>query len=298
MNDRFAVHNVEDFMTAAAITFVYNEKINLPIWIGYYGAMLGKKNLFVVDRGSDDGSTDHLGDVNLIKVPKNEFDEHAKTDFMSRFHSSLLSFYETVIITDCDEIIVPDPGVYNDLGEYIERLSGDYANGMGVDIVHIITEEHPIDLDQPILSQRRHGRFHSPECKHLISRIPIKWLPGLHSSDKPPIFDPNLVVFHLKLMDYGVAMGRQKVNLETVWSEGSLRFNYGAHHRYEYAKFVRDCFLSPIDLLSRSADLGFKFDTEIQAIKDRTVVDTNGSHSIPMDISKMVLIPDRFNKSF
>lgn len=285
-------------MTTGVITFVYNEKVNLPIWVNYYGRLFGKKNLYVVDRGSDDGSTDSLGEVNLIRVPRNEFDEHDKTNFMSSFHSSMLSFYKTVIITDCDEIIVPDPGVYPDLANYIERSPADYVNGIGVDVTHVINQEPPLDFDKPILAQRRFGRFHSPECKHLLSRVPIKWLPGLHSSNKPPVFDKDLIIFHLKLMDYGAAMQRQKVNLETIWSEESLKFNYGAHHRYDYSTFVHQSFLVPVDILQRTPSLDFIFDAEIATIKEKIIVDDAGYHRIPMNISKMVAIPERFSAAF
>ena len=44
----------------AAVTFVYNESFNLPLWRRHYGAQLGTENLFIVDDGSDDGSTDGI----------------------------------------------------------------------------------------------------------------------------------------------------------------------------------------------------------------------------------------------
>ena len=39
-------------MKNAAVTFVYNESFNLPIWIRYFGGQFGTKNLFVVDGAS------------------------------------------------------------------------------------------------------------------------------------------------------------------------------------------------------------------------------------------------------
>ena len=109
-------------MATAVITFTYNESVNLPIWMKYYGDLFGQKNLYVVDRGSDDGSVNDIGDVNLIRVPRNDFDEHQKTNFMSTFHKSLLNFYDTVIISDCDELLVVDPEKHSNLREYIELV--------------------------------------------------------------------------------------------------------------------------------------------------------------------------------
>ncbi len=283
-------------MSFAAITYVFNETVNLPIWVNYYGKLFGYENLFVVDRYSNDGSTDNLGAVNVIKVPRRPFDEHEKTDFMSAFHASLTSFYDAVIITDCDEILVPDVGNFSDLNDYIAKLDGDYVNAIGIDVTHMITEEPPIDLLKPILSQRRYGLFSSPECKHLLSRIPLKWLPGFHASNMPPRFDPNLFIFHLKFMDYGAAANRQKINLETKWSEDSLKKNYGFHHRHGMKQFVRDGFFGPINLLERDKTAEFTFFDEIRTMLERTVKDPDGNFRPPMDVAKkVVVIPERFS---
>lgn len=282
-------------MPIAAVTFVYNEIVNLPIWVKYYGSNFGYENLFIIDRSSDDGSTEGLGAVNVVKIPRPAFDEDAKTNLMSSFHSALTSCYDCVVITDADEILVPDPDKYKNLAEYISTLDGNYVNAIGVDVTHLITEEPPLDPQRPILSQRRFGRFHAPECKHLISKIPIRWMPGLHASNKPPRFDPELLLFHLKLMDYSVAVNRQIINLETKWSEKSLERNYGAHHRYSLDQFVRQSFLVPVDLLNRKQIFEFEFSAEIEALYTRTVIDAEGNHRIPMNISKMVNIPERFN---
>jgi len=281
-------------MPNAAVTFVYNESVNLPIWVKYYGENFGFENLFVIDRSSVDGSTEGLGAVNVIKIPRPEFDEDSKTNLMSSFQSGLTSCYDCVVTTDADEIIVPDPDKYKNLSEYISKLNDDYVNAIGVDVVHMLTEEAPLDLSRPILSQRRFGRFAAPECKQLISKIPTRWLPGLHSSNKAPKFDPDLILFHLKLMDYGFAMKRQIINQETKWSKASLDHHYGAHHRWSFEQFVRQSFFVPIDLMNRKQVHEFEFAVEIDQLYSRTVVDPQGNHRIPMDISKMVNIPKRF----
>jgi hypothetical protein len=285
-------------MANAAVTYVYNEAVNLPIWLSYYGKQFGHENLFVIDRRSDDGSTDDLGAVNVIKIPRTEFDENAKTNTMSSFHAALTSSYDCVILTDGDEIIVPDPAHFADLNDYIARLDGDYVNAIGVDVTHILSQELPLDLTRPVMSQRRFGRFHSPECKNLLSRVPVRWLPGLHSSNKPPVFDPHLINFHLKLMDYGCAMARQSTNLSTPWSAHSLERHYGAHHRWPHAQFVHQSFFVPMDLINRSQIFDFEFSKEIDLILQGTTVDAQQNHHIPMNISKMVHIPERFQTCF
>ena len=281
-------------MAIAAVTIVYNEKVNLPIWVNYYGSQFGLENLFVLDQSSDDGSTHDLGKVNVIRVPRSEFDEDAKTNLMASFHKGLTSCYDTVVITDCDEILAPDPDKYESLADYIKKYEGDCVNAVGVDILHLLTEEPPLDFSKPILSQRTAGRFHSPECKQLISKTPTEWLPGLHASNKKPFFDPDLVLFHLKVMDYGSAVKRHEVNRATVWSKKSLDHNYGEHHRYELAKFVHQYFLVPLDLIRREQIFDFDFQEEISQLDSRVKRDQNGFYRVPMDVSKLVRIPAKF----
>lgn len=281
-------------MANAAVTFVYNEIVNLPIWIKYYGGLFGYENLYVLDRGSDDGSTEGLGAVNVIKIPRITYDEIAKTNLMSSFHAGLTSIFDAVIITDCDEILAPDPARYTDLNDYIAKVDFKYVNAIGIDILHIITEELPLDLARPILSQRRFGRFHAPECKHLLSRIPIKWLPGLHSSNMPPRFDTDLFILHLKMMDYGFAMHRQVINRGTKWSEASLKDDLGRHHRWSFADFVKHSFMIPLDLHTRGQIGEFQFTEEAAKLLDGTVIDPNGYHRVPMNLSKIIAFPERF----
>jgi hypothetical protein len=285
-------------MKVAAVTFVYNEIFNLSIWIKYYGNLFGRNNLFIVDRGSDDGSTTNLGDVNLLHVPRKAFDEYEKTNFMSSFHASLTSFYDAVIITDCDEIIVPDPAIYADLNQYIEALPRDYVSGVGINLLHLITEELPIDPSRGIMSQRKYGFFFSPQCKLNLSRVPIKWLPGMHSCNKRPVFDLDLFTFHIKTIDYGVAVSRQQINQKTIWSDAALAQKHGAHHRYNLKQFVHESFLSPLDLHNRSLMLDFEFSKEILTLESRITVDNEGNFHIPMDIQKYVIIPERFSEVF
>jgi hypothetical protein len=284
-------------MSTAVVTFTYNESVNLPIWLRYYGTNFGEDNLYVVDRGSDDASLDRIGKANLLKVPRKKFDEFEKTNFIATFHRSLLNFYDAVIITDCDEILVPDPEKFPNLREYIDGSDFSYVSGIGIDVLHILTEEPPLDLAQPVMRQRRYGRFNSPSCKILISREPVEWLPGFHSSNKPPKFDGVLYCFHTKSMDYSIATKRQMINQNTVWSEQSLAQNLGAHHRFDINRFVHQFFFVPADLVNRGQVQEFDFSGETEQIVSEAV-QHKGSYYIPMNISKLVRIPDRFRGVF
>ncbi len=278
-------------MKVAVVTFVFNESVNLPIWIGYFGRIFGEPSLFVVDRGSTDGSTENLGRVNKLVLPRNPFDEDAKTEFINCLHRALLYHFDVVIYTDCDELLVPNLSLYIDLSDYLSKTSLEYVSSVGLNVQHIISQEQPIDLAQPILSQRRYARFKSTACKTLISRTPIRWLPGFHCCDKRPQIDKDLFLIHLKLMDYSIAMQRQRVNLETVWSEASVSAGFGGHHRYEYERFVREAFLDPVNMVQQNRVAEFDFSSQIAEIEAR-VVEKNGFFLAPNDISVLTRLPD------
>jgi hypothetical protein len=97
-------------------------------------------------------------------------------------------------------------------------------------------------------------------------------------------------------MDYAAAVGRHEINLQTVWSKDSLKHNYGEHHRYDLGKFVHQNFLVPLDLIRREQIFPFDFEEDISEMERRTVLDLNGFYRIPMDIGKLVKIPQKFSE--
>jgi hypothetical protein len=99
-------------------------------------------------------------------------------------------------------------------------------------------------------------------------------------------------------MDYGMAIARQKINLETKWSASSLERNYGAHHRWEYKEFIHQSFLVPMDIIANNKVSVFDFSIELQDLANRTVIDAEGYYRVPMDLSKIVRVPEKFSQIF
>lgn len=284
-------------MKAAALTFVFNEAVNLPLWIKYYGSQFGEKNLFVVDRESTDGSTSNLGDVNRIVIPRDAFDDRKKADFMSSLQNALINYYDAVVCGDCDELVVPNLGTYVSLADYVARMDTDYATCIGLNVLHILNQEPPLNLGEPILSQRRYARFMSATCKTMVSKVPIRWMPGLHCLNLRPKIDKNLFMFHIKTMDYNLASARQMINRETTWSEESLSQNFGAHHRYDYAQFVRESFFDPANMINQGKVQPFDFSEEIAQF-DAAVEQKDGFYWIPMNLNRWVEVPENLRTAF
>jgi hypothetical protein len=235
--------------------------------------------------------------VNKISVPREEFDEYAKTNFINCLQQGLLNYYDAVIYTDADELVVPDPALYPDLNVYLEKNPRDYASCVGLNIIHILTLEDPLDIAQPIMQQRRYARFLSATCKPSVSRVPMNWAPGFHCSEKPPQIDPDLFLFHTKWMDFNLSMQRQKISREAAYSKRTVDQGMGAHSRYDNDRFVREGFFDPINELMRDGARKFEFSKEIAQIEAGSA-SASGVHFIPMNIAKIVEIPERFRGVF
>jgi hypothetical protein len=284
-------------MNVAVVTFVFNEFVNLPIWRRYYGENFGEQNLFVVDNGSNDGSTSDLGKVNRIVIPRDTFDDGKKAGFISSYQQALLEYYDAVIYTDGDEILVADPVRYRNLNDYVSRMGSDYVTCIGLNVLHVLNQEPPLDLARPILAQRRYARFNSATCKTLLSKVPINWTPGFHGLNLRPKFDPNLFMFHTKTMDYSIASQRQAVNNETPWSSDALATQQGAHHRYAYDRFIREFFFDPINIVNQGKIATFDFSEEIARF-DTEMVERDGRFWNPMNIDRWVEIPAHLRAVF
>lgn len=283
-------------MRTAVITFVYNEQVNLPIWRSYFAPVFGEENLFVVDHQSTDGSTDNLGRINKIFLYRGELDEHKRCVFMASFQRALLEYFDVVIYTDCDEIIVPDTTKYRDLADYIERREFRCVSPVGLNLQHIIDTELPLDLEQPILRQRRFCMFNASACKPLLTRVPVRWATGFHTSDQPVDIDPDLFMFHLKRMDYNVSFNRHRLNKEMSWAQSSLEKQHGAHARYEYPRFVRESFFDPMNVKDHGVQ-PFDFSDEIRTITSTATLH-DGLFYFPDFPGKIVEIPEHLRDAF
>jgi hypothetical protein len=208
-------------MNVIAATMVYNEGDRLKRWIEHYGRQLGRESLLIIDHGSDDGSTDNLG-VGLIRLPRSEFDDVQRADYIGDICRAMLRSYDTMIFTDCDEIIVVDPDRAPNLRSYLESAGDVSIRPIGLEMFHMRDREPAIDFDRPILQQRHYCCFRSVLCKPAIAREPVRWAPGFHHCSRIPFIDPQLYLFHLKHVDYEFALRRQELTRTMPWSERSL----------------------------------------------------------------------------
>lgn len=238
----------------AAVTMVYNESEYLPIWLSYYGKQVGLENCFIVDHGSDDGSTDFVGPASRIRIPRSPYEPHKQSFFNSKFCNSLLEWYDWVIYSDVDEILVVDPIIAKNIPEYCRLPIPPVVTAIGLNVVHRVDHEPPLDLTRPIAAQRPYVFSGASMCKPLLTSRQISWSPGSHSSDAPLIFD-HLYLFHLRWYDFGSCMRRLQKTRSMPWA----RTDAGVHQRLDddamarqFAAFARLPSLDRVDFSPRT----------------------------------------------
>jgi hypothetical protein len=224
----------EEELRVAAVTFCRDEGRMLPLWLRYYGEQLGPENLYVVDDSSEDGSTDGLS-CNVLHIPPirgGKF-ESTRMKFLGGLAASLRTLYDCVVFADADEFVAPDPARYSGLKDFIARQGDDVAavGALGLNVVHAVDAEPPLDLTSPVLGQRTLAKFVPVMCKPSVNLAGAPWFAASHGIRAPYVVDPDLWMFHLKWADRDLLRAAADHRLrmvetdgrsrETQWGEGS-----------------------------------------------------------------------------
>ncbi|GBQ10623.1 glycosyltransferase family 2 protein [Swaminathania salitolerans] len=213
----------------AAVTMVYNEPEFLPVWLGYYAQMVGRDHCFVIDHGTDDGSTDTLA-CNRLRIPRSPQDDARRARAIGRICAGLLEWYEHVLYCDVDEIVVADPVVFPSVTSLARARRARAVTATGFDIIHRPDCEPPLDFTAPIARQRVALRFSAAMCKPCLIGAPVRWSPGFHSVEAlPPRPDPALMLFHLRYVDRDKGLVRLARTRNQPWVSPDA----GSHQRME-----------------------------------------------------------------
>lgn len=257
---------------------VFNEKFFLPIWLSHYGRLFGDENCFVIDDGSDDGSVEESRIFNLISKKRSFLDEEDRAMIVSYFHAELLKYYDCVIYTDTDELIVIDPRVGMSLMDYLSIQSFSHKTPIGFDVLQRTSQETTIDRGLNLFEQRQYVRFSYGYCKTLVSTQPILWGAGFHYSNVPPAYDGNLYLFHLRGIDYSYSRERILQLNQIRFSESALKAQHGVHFRWNESKYLEHLYGTPDAI----------FENALQG----ELLDNIGAFEL--DPSVVAAIPERF----
>ena len=183
-----------------------NEPVWARVWARHYARQVGAEHCFLLDHGSDDGSTEGLG-VRVERLARSALDEDERAARVSERAAALLQEYDAVVHADVDELLVADPRRFRDLRAFAAAAGGDAITSVGLDVQHLPQEEASLVLDRLIGEQRRWVRFSAAMCKPAFIRKPVCWMPGFHACDAPMVTG-GLFLLHLRYADLEIGLQR------------------------------------------------------------------------------------------
>ena len=211
---------IEKLKDRAVFTSVKKDKY-FPLWIKYYSRFF--EDIYVIDNEPNvtdiylQQASDAEFKFTIINDDNPEYNLERWNRVIREQQVKLLEDYKWVLYTDADEIIVPDPDKYKNLGDYIDQCDKEYVFCTGVNVLQMYNEpdatesdEPALNITQPILKQRKYGWYESGWNKPLLSRIPLAWQHGMHNIKDMPsdvlttLNDPKLILFHLKQADWEI----------------------------------------------------------------------------------------------
>ena len=157
----------------------------LPVWTEYYGRAVGSDNLYVICY--EDKLPPAEGRWGKLIYVKHGYDNNLRVELFNNLVRVMLERYSIVIRVDVDEFLVPDPRKYPSLQRYIDNLDAGYVTAIGLDVIEAPSEAALRYDVKPLLRQRRFAVKASAYSKTCVTRTPLRWSPGFHTVDAPPI---------------------------------------------------------------------------------------------------------------
>jgi len=212
----------------AALTMARNDDFYLRKWVEYYGAQLGRENLYIFLDGLDQVVGDFCAGTHAQAVEKIGTQvieaEKGRLRFLSGKAAELLSGgYDLVIGVDADEFIVVDPKLGLSLPAYLSTLKiKDSVSALGLDFGQKIGEEEEIREDEPFLHQRHYAQLGTRYTKPSIVAKPLVWGSGFHRIKGHNFhIAKDLYLFHFGYFDLARIQARytDKDRMDQGWGE-------------------------------------------------------------------------------
>lgn len=212
----------------AALTMARNDDFYLRKWVEYYGAQLGRENLYIFLDGLDQVVGDFCVGTHAQAVEKIGSQvieaEKGRLRFLSGKAAELLSGgYDLVIGVDADEFIVVDPKLGLSLPAYLSTLKiKDSVSALGLDFGQKIGEEEEIREDEPFLHQRHYAQLGTRYTKPSIIAKPLVWGSGFHRIKGHNFhIAKDLYLFHFGYFDLARIQARytDKDRMDQGWGE-------------------------------------------------------------------------------
>ena len=295
-------------MSIAFATMTRNEGYFLPKWIQYYSQYVRKDQLYILLDGGDQLLPEESVGCQIISLPRRGYGrgwDRNRWDALQNFAGLLLSRYDVVVLGDVDELIVCDPLSGETLLPALARArQEEVISPFAVEVIHRTDLEPSLDLDRPILKQRRFARVNASYCKPCVISKPVCWSVGGHYSDHPTLnLDPSLYLFHLRFVDRNMLIERQRSRIAII-QEGLLAQTGGnepvAGAGWSKGLIEIDEFLESFIRKGAPIDNGFVFDWQRTKIQGSWEWDEDqGVWCHPkLHNRRTYIIPERFSDFF
>ena len=216
----------------AAFTHACDDNDMLRFWEAHHARLVGHKNLYVIDHGSQVSPRIALHpDTNVVALPRGETDHANMARFCGHFQRFLLSQYRFVLHTDADELLVFEDGEAALLaklaggGPGVGGFGGIIQPGQAFDVIHDVRAENPAEgppvssVEGPLVpgelisAQRSlmlpaQGIYRKP----VLASIPASWLEGFHLvyEEMSVREEPGLWLMHLQAADFGLLLDKNR----------------------------------------------------------------------------------------
>lgn len=198
----------------AVISDCVSSEFYFKKWYKYYSDQVDSKNIYIItyDDGLKNFNNFDLGGV--WRCP--HYNNSTRVQTISQLTQLLLQTYQFVVRVDTDEFLAPDPRVHKSLASFLDALDRPYVTAQGYDVVQG-KDEAALNLDAPLLGQRRFAYPYDALNKTCVVGLPVSWAPGFHFASVFPEFN-HLYLFHMKRADIdiqiaiGEAIARQAAN--------------------------------------------------------------------------------------
>ncbi len=210
-------------MKVAVFTIVRNEPFFLQIWMKHYRRYFSDDDIYILDNETSDGSTDNYKNVQVIKSG-HSFKVSWLKNTVQEFQRTLLRKYDYVLFSESDEIVFPI-NANSFEGFILSTGEKQTYRCSGWEIVQI--DDPDIDRNKPLVSQRKKCYKSNMYSKSLLTKEPLFYSIGFHTSSHKGKIDEELILLHLHKIDVKLSLERNKHRLNSAVDPVTLKSRQG-----------------------------------------------------------------------
>lgn len=188
-------------MKLAFVTMVWRDYWLLEKWVSHNEQYVPRRQMYVVNHGGDARVDAIASGCNVIHLPRDKVFlnlTESRWNMLSDLTSGLLNFYDRIICTDVDELIV-HIGAAAGLQQHLEQSDPEVALApMGMQLVPL--DEDCLDPAVPVLQRMPDALLSARYTKPcIVAKSPRFTIGGHGLYGESFQVDPDLLLFHLNL---------------------------------------------------------------------------------------------------